>query len=237
MLPRLTFILSLAIYGSPLTIREKLPNGLYKLYYNEIGEEVYDLITDDITNLTSSLPSRSKRKNAEKLQDESNARSDHCVFCGCGFNMDRGDTDAANAGLAGWAASSPRLDGHMGEFMVSNSAIAFVCNYGGQAVTIPSNIVGDEARAVTYACGLYVAGTARIYGYERLDFGYMNHAPGHDICGDVELSDAQDCDGSDKCCQCHKDCRTNCENGWTGIGESLCLVSCVHACCHCPNMD
>ena len=95
MLQRLIVILSLAICGSSLTIREKLPNGLYKLYYNKIGEEVYDLITDDITNLTSSLPSLSKRKNAKQLQDESDARSDHWIFCGCGFNMDRGVTDAA----------------------------------------------------------------------------------------------------------------------------------------------
>lgn len=231
MLASSVFILSLAAIGSSFTLPAGLSNGLYKAYYNAAGESVYELVTTDTTSLPPALPERGySRSKGQAVAKRWNSLQ---TWCGCANPMNAGDTNVANAGLANWAASSPVLGGDTAEFVIQNTAVAFVCNYDGGSVNVPSNLVSNNAPDISYACGNFIAGTSQLEGFAHFDYGYMNYFSGLNMCENAESAPAETCPNSaaGSCdCLCVDACQTDCENGFTGIAEAACYASCVNTC-------
>lgn len=187
MLSQSCLILGLAAIGSSFTLPDGLPNGSYRAYYNEAGEQVHELISETTLNTTySPLPKRDPSLAARQGSLE--------TWCGCGDSMNTADTNNANAGLGDQVASYPLIEPGNAFFTISNTAVAFVCNVDDKSANIPTDAVTSGSWYVSQACGLFIAGTSRIQWPEALDYGYMNYRSGLNFCEDAQGSASSTCD-------------------------------------------
>ncbi|KAJ5623967.1 hypothetical protein N7510_000276 [Penicillium lagena] len=187
MIAKSFLIFGLAAIGSSFSFPDDLPNGSYRAYYNEAGEEVHELIEASVFNSTSSLPALPKRQYSQSKRDSIQ------TWCGCDNSMNAGDTNVANAGLADQAAAYPTIWPGTAFYTIQNTAVAFVCNVDDKSANIPTDVVSTGSWDISAACGLFYAGTSRIQWPEALDYGYMNYAPGLEFCQDAEESTSSTC--------------------------------------------
>ena len=192
-------LLGLAAIASSFILPNGAANGLYRAYYNDAGEEVHEPI--DLGSFenaaTSSLPvvSNAPRSKRQEPQVKRNVET----WCGCGIQMNVGDTNVANQRLASQAQSGSRIPIMPGTsvYSIQNTAVAFACSIGPKYAFIDANVVSDYAWQITQACGWWVAGTARQNTYnpgaQVLDYGYMNYWSGLNFCGNAEESQAHSC--------------------------------------------
>lgn len=190
MLSKTLLILGLAAIGSSFTLREGLPDGFYRAYYNDAGEEVHELVSASALNTTSSLLALPKREDSRSERHTIATRSETPLgyWCGCDNPMNAYDTNMANAGMDNLVASYPLIQPGEGFFIIHNTAAAFVCNVDDKSSNIPTDVVTTWSQTVTNYCGLFYAGTVRIQWTAALDYGYMNYEPGLDFCDQAESS-------------------------------------------------
>jgi hypothetical protein len=201
MLAKSLLALSFAATVCSFTLPEGLPNGAYRAYYNDAGEEVHEPV---VVNLSApqTLPKRSySQSKRDTIQ----------TWCGCAFPMNAGDTNIANQGLADQAASYPEVDPGMAYYTIQNTAVAFVCNVDDKTANIPQDVVSTGSWDVTQACGLFYAGTSRIQWPEALDYGYMNYFDNLDFCGAAEVAKEHSCCNPGS--RTYASCPDNCCNG------------------------
>lgn len=204
MLARSLFLaLSLAATGLSFTLPEGLPNGAYRAYFNEAGEEVHEPV---LVNTTA--PEVLSKRDDDYSQQSKRATIQ--TWCGCDKPMNAGDTNIANQGLANQAASYPEVDPGMAYYTIQNTAVAFVCNVDDKTANIPQDVVITGAWDVSYACGLFYAGTSRIQWPEALDYGYMNYYDNEDFCGHAQEAKTGSCCNPGS--QTYQSCPDNCCN-------------------------
>lgn len=206
MLFKLILLLSLAAIGTSFTLPKGLANGIYLASYNDAGEEVHQSIgPNPFENATESeLPvlnaprSERERRRLSKRNFE--------TWCGCGINMNTGDTNVANAGLANAIASRTVINPGQLIYVRQNTVVAFLWydvwspdwNKGMTSITLPeyrSLWVPYFDQVITEACGLFIPGTARLLGDTPLDLGYMNYdgMDAVDVASYAEESTAHSC--------------------------------------------
>ncbi|OBT94078.1 hypothetical protein VE01_07083 [Pseudogymnoascus verrucosus] len=174
----------LAALGSAFTLPGDLANGLYEVSYNEVGEEVHRLVKTDFESTYVTL-------DHTKRGAVGNSRQ---TWCGCAFPMNAGDTNIANQRIADYASSSPQLGAGAARYAIQNSAVSFICNFSAvSSITVPSNLVSNNAVDISYNCGNFIAGTSRMRPYEHTDYGYMNYSSGLNFCGAAEFSKQGTC--------------------------------------------
>jgi hypothetical protein len=128
------FLLSITIslasvlpLAAAFTLPAGLPSGNYAAYYNTSGHEVHVRASElDRRDVGSYSPAhRAKRSDTnfiEKRQDLGD--SGYSTYCGCGFNLDHGDCDAAVAGLE--AQFPGTLDGGLAWYTIHNSVVVSI---------------------------------------------------------------------------------------------------------------
>lgn len=142
----LPIALSLA-YIAPLAAAFKLPADLapgnYVAYHNKAGKETHVKASHlDRSDIGSYTPSHRAKRSAfdtlDKRQDLSEAGYE--IFCGCGFNMDHGDCDAATAGLESQFPAT--VDGGLAYYTIANSVVVstYQVDYNSLALMNPLGI-------------------------------------------------------------------------------------------------
>jgi hypothetical protein len=127
LLPVVISLASVAPLAAAFTLPAGLASGNYVAYYNALGHEVHvrasELDRRDIGNY--SPVHRAKRSDStfiEKRQDLGD--SGYTTYCGCGFNLDHGDCDAAVAGLE--AQFPGTLNGGLAWYTIHNSVVVSI---------------------------------------------------------------------------------------------------------------
>jgi hypothetical protein len=238
MLPKLVLILGLAAIGTSFTLPDGLPNGSYRAYYNEDGEEVHEPVSDVSFNTAkSSTPRRLRREGAGPQGQTLAARGAISNWCGCENPVDAYDTNTANSNLAAQVASYPLLQPGWTYYSVQNTVVAFVCNVDNKPGNVPTDVVSTGSWEVTSACGLFYAGTSRIQWPEALDYGYMNYQAGLNWCEKAEVSgDIYCCNDGSKLFADFQSCLTECRAEGFDEHGSFCGPKCVvnPQCSHAP---
>lgn len=163
-------------------------DGIYKVHRTRSGEEIHNLVrrADPSKADVSSVVAGPLAKRDTWGQ----------VYCGCGYGLDPGDTDAAVADLKGQLAGGPNgasvIAPGMSWYSIRGNTVAFVCNGDHNAkLKAWPDIVGQGLADVTAACGLYVSGsTGANYDFS---IGYMQNNGGVDFCGNALTSPAGSC--------------------------------------------
>ncbi|KAF2621065.1 hypothetical protein BU25DRAFT_355174, partial [Macroventuria anomochaeta] len=91
-------------------------------------------------------------------------RGEGHIWCGCGFNMNAGDTDAAVADLKGQLdrmASGGTIC--LAYYSIRGGTVAFACNRSDRSKRIDGDNFAGYLRAITSSCGLYIAGTYQVF--------------------------------------------------------------------------
>jgi hypothetical protein len=127
LLPIALSLASVAPLAAAFTLPAGLPSGNYAAYYNATGHEVHvrasELNRRDIGGyIPAHRAKRSKINVMEKRQDLSEAG--FSVYCGCGFNLDHGNCDAAVAGLESQFPST--LDGGLAWYTIVNNVVVSI---------------------------------------------------------------------------------------------------------------
>jgi hypothetical protein len=123
---------------------------------------------------------------------DSLSKRDDRVFCGCGFNMNKGDCDAAVANLKDQFGSGNTVPADLSWYAISGSVVAFMCNYGGEGPQWMSSAgFAGALEFITQECGEYIAGSIGDTGiYSN---GYMRYSDGLNFCANALASPASSC--------------------------------------------
>ena len=191
--------------ATAFTLPGGLEDGLYRAYYDKEGREVHE----PLVNVTTTAPDRrhtARQPEAPSLDPLDKRQADYNIYCGCGYNLDHGDCDAAVSDLSnqfGGYDGSPCvwIQADMSYYSIRGSVVAFGCNPGylGGIVQVCGQDYGDDLKVITSQCGAYVAGTFSpvLEGISErktyIDLGYMQYYAGLDFCGNAESSPVSSC--------------------------------------------
>lgn len=203
-----------------LNVPHDLPDGTYKAYIDDQGREVHELVSlpentiqAKISNATTwvtnehkleeihasmvaarSLSSLEKRGKTYDSQDYGFGDGVLEIWCGCGYNLNHGDCDAAVSDLKRQTGGGQSIAMGLAFYSIRGGVVAFSC------ATWPdsSDTYGDpfewdveeitlSLAAITKLCGWYVAGTANYMDWGATDWnspliGYMQYYNGLDFC-------------------------------------------------------
>ncbi|KAH8689829.1 hypothetical protein BGW36DRAFT_364573 [Talaromyces proteolyticus] len=216
-LAKLFGIASLTGYISALTPPKGLNDGSYRAYIDHLGREVHELValpngdkldSSEVTqfvtdeNALKTLTSRADnfspdRKTISKRYYESSQYGfgDGIldIYCGCGFNLDPGNCDAAVADLKNQVGSDAQIPMNMAWYSIRGNVVAFACtrpesidNYNKPSDS-DANYLTISYEDITHFCGWYVAGTAMYVPFWATEYNqpyveYMQYYDGLDFC-------------------------------------------------------
>jgi hypothetical protein len=205
----------LATMVNAWTLPANLTTGVY-LVRMENGEEVHTLMSPpDIAARSAvvktarisggaTLPRDLAPADAAEMEKRSPAltkRGGTQMHCGCGWEVDHGNCDAAVANLKGQLGYGSQISANSAWYAISNNVVAFACNQGWDGdLVIGDRDIADMAQHITDSCGWYIAGTQSWTTYDwvwnlrtAMDQGYMRYSPGDDFCAASESSSADHC--------------------------------------------
>ncbi|KAJ4305110.1 hypothetical protein N0V90_000640 [Kalmusia sp. IMI 367209] len=204
-----------ALFGLTVAQGYTLPevsDGFYGVRVDENGTEIHEQLLPGsspasdkwtfVTSFQQSGVTPSSKRDATGVSDISRRADTDCgpstglyegwgcftTWCGCGFNLNHGDTDAAVADLEAQADRLGKI-GHpyLAHYSIRGGTVAFACNpdYYEDA---PYNgwFVVRILQQVTKKCGLYVAGTSTYSDIVNENIfpliGYMQYYSGLPFC-------------------------------------------------------
>ncbi|KAF2727371.1 hypothetical protein EJ04DRAFT_517287 [Polyplosphaeria fusca] len=183
LLKTITMLGLVASHATAFRFLDDAPDGVYTIYKDANGKEVYELdaLASDIEQTANP---------ASRVIRSLNSRS--IIACGCRSGVDQNDTDNANSDLQNKVGDGGKSVPSGGSIASKKGrTVAFFCNYDGSDTTARKNEAISGASAITGACGRYIAGTIRLDGHPHLDFGYMNNI--NDFCAHAEDSSDRHC--------------------------------------------
>ena len=119
---RLSLAAALPLLASAVSgfrLPAKRVEGVYRAYYDVSGNEVHERVAD----------TAGEAANASVLSADLLGKRDTRIFCGCGFNMDTGDCDAAVADLENQFGNLNFVPPQQSFYSIRGSVVAFLCNY------------------------------------------------------------------------------------------------------------
>ncbi|CAI6330889.1 unnamed protein product [Periconia digitata] len=176
-----------AVSASSWKIPTGATNGIYSAHLDAAGVEVHTKLRE--------IPTPSVKKS---LTRGLSRRYEGQIFCGCGYNMDPGNCNAAvdsmKDGLRNEDGVFSYIPGHMAFYAIRNNVVAFACNRGDGSYPLGANSFGADLAEITRYCGLYIAGSyQRAPDYAALITGYMRYSDGDDFCAASTGSGAGNC--------------------------------------------
>ncbi|KAJ6443605.1 Indoleamine 2,3-dioxygenase [Purpureocillium lavendulum] len=182
-------LVALAAGAIAAVIPRDATEGVYVVSRDESGNEIHTRIAEPITSASevrSILDGNGELYGRDDWLANENTH-EYKTWCGCGFTMSKGDTDAAVAALKAQAGSGFTYP-HLSIYSIRGNVVAFACKSDGvsKGWTSSSNI-GNLVKKVTDNCGKYVPGSAHQEqsndGSSTSDIGYMRWYSGLDFCG------------------------------------------------------
>lgn len=182
-LPKLILYAGMLRAATSFTIPEGTANGVYSVHTDESGIDIHTPLSD--------LPDPAfvERNAQEELvytSRHSKRENGYWVDCGGTKNMNRGDTDAANADLDRQCGKGTWVGGRQNYYAIRGNVVAFFCNFN-NALSGSRRCFdwkrGQESAAITKKCGLYNSGWTRteVTGTDNYSYGY-DSAQSH-FCG------------------------------------------------------
>ncbi|KFZ17813.1 hypothetical protein V501_01556 [Pseudogymnoascus sp. VKM F-4519 (FW-2642)] len=181
---------AMATVAQAFVVPSGTANGVYAVTISEDGKEVHTKISDS-TNIQSIQPDDVTTVN--KLGDLER-RGNGRIWCGCGFNMDPGNCDAAVESLVAQMGPSIVNPG-LSYYSIHDNVVAFACNRNPSTGWL---LIGDQYRdalaRITGSCGRYIAGATQ-FGDDgkELISGYARWREGDDFCASSTSSPANRC--------------------------------------------
>ncbi|KFY35052.1 hypothetical protein V494_06252 [Pseudogymnoascus sp. VKM F-4513 (FW-928)] len=162
---------ALATVAQAFVIPSGTTNGVYAVTIGEDGQEVHTKISDS-TNIESIHPD-----NIETVSDGSDIerREPGRIWCGCGFNMNRGHCDRAVERLV--AQMRPSIvNAGLSFYSIEYDVVTFACNRGSENWLLIGSQYREAIAGITRSCGQYIAGATQfgdngkelILGYARI---------------------------------------------------------------------
>ncbi|CAO2651778.1 Nn.00g000610.m01.CDS01 [Neocucurbitaria sp. VM-36] len=159
-------------------------DGVYGVSVREDGTEVHTKISE--RDPTSATP-YNEVSAFEKRQNDR-------IWCGCGFNMNPGNCDAAVADLKKQMKPS-LVKPKMSFYSIRGDVVAFACNRSPNRnwLLVESNYANALAR-ITGACGRYIAGSTEFGDpNQALIVGYQRYTNGDRFCDSATSSPSYHC--------------------------------------------
>ncbi|KAL6808686.1 hypothetical protein J3E69DRAFT_378303 [Trichoderma sp. SZMC 28015] len=181
---KITAALSLAALARAFTIPSGTPDGVYAISTGEDGTTVHTKISSP-SNIKYDLASVAPR--ALEPRDQG-------IYCGCGFNLDPSNCDAAVADLKTQLPGAHIYEG-TSYYSIRGNVVAFVCvpyTDPGVWTDISPDQYGQALATITAHCGRYIAG-AMFTGYSIEYVGYAQWYDGYDFCKHATDSSSTHC--------------------------------------------
>jgi hypothetical protein len=192
--------LAMALLSQALIIPSDITaDGVYQVVARDDGSEVHTKIADvpDLSNITLTQNSAldvAAQSSSQEVDNVLNGRSNGQNWCGCGYNMNTGDCDAAVADLKHQFGSINKVGPYLSFYSIRGGVVAFVCNtYSGSSFYTSGDTLGREFAAITNACGRYIAGSRDMGTSAPTIVGYMRYRNGLDFCRDSTSSPSNHC--------------------------------------------
>ncbi|KAF3922131.1 hypothetical protein AA313_de0206012 [Arthrobotrys entomopaga] len=180
-------VLALAVASTKaIAIPNNLSEGVYQTYTDENGKVITEKLDTRLTTVGGTSSPSSPLK-----------RSPDYYFCGCGFNMNPGNTDAAVADIKnqlnniGFNGTPPGRSVYSIRGDGNQRVVAFLCNRDSANWAVLGNQFGGYLAEITGRCGRYIAGTYS--NNNKYVAGYMRYGDGLDFCGASTTSPAHSC--------------------------------------------
>ncbi|KAH7371950.1 hypothetical protein BKA66DRAFT_572518 [Pyrenochaeta sp. MPI-SDFR-AT-0127] len=181
----LASLLALAASAQAWVIPEGSTDGSYSVTINENGVETH-------TKLAESDAEILYLNESDLSSDALQRRGRDQVWCGCGFNMNPGNCDAAVADLKNQLSNL--IPSGTAFYSIRGDVVAFACNRGSSNWIMNGNAYGEQLVHITNLCGRYIAGSRQAGEDNRaLIVGYMRYSNGADFCGASTSSPANHC--------------------------------------------
>ncbi|KAH7385582.1 hypothetical protein DE146DRAFT_667605 [Phaeosphaeria sp. MPI-PUGE-AT-0046c] len=182
---KLTAFFALAASIQAWVIPEGAANGVYAVTRDADGKDVH-------TRIDQAESALEERDADYKLERRFYGQ----IFCGCGFTLNRGNTDSAvaklKAQLGGGAGAV--IPAHQSFYSITNDVVAFVCSRNDGNGRLPASVLTPELAAITSQCGLYIAGAREIGSRDGAAIvGYQRYKNGDNFCATSTSSSADHC--------------------------------------------
>lgn len=162
-------------------------DGIYQVRRSANGAEVHSSLSPAPIQRRTSPSIPASHQLAKREDSWGN------TYCGCGFDLNHADTDAAVADLkAQLTADGKYIEPGLSYYSIRGGVVAFACNLDHQAILhVWEDVITQAAGQITNACGEYVAGSEG--GHFDFAIGYMRSGPNVDFCGGALTSPANSC--------------------------------------------
>ncbi|KAK8078728.1 hypothetical protein PG994_002535 [Apiospora phragmitis] len=197
----LPFLSVLAGSATAFTFPQGQIDGNYRAYVDSNATEVHvNLDTGAVYTIPAAQRAKPLLEAAapvDKRQTDAGGGGDmphNKWHCGCGFNLNHGDCDAAVADMEhqlGDGYPGAAIDEHMSYYSIRGSVVAFVCAYS-VGFGYHGSDFANAAAGITGRCGWYIAGTMTT-AIEGGNVGYMRYSPGLDFCRNADTAQATHC--------------------------------------------
>lgn len=178
-------VATLAVKAVAFRVPEGTPDGFYRAYMKD-GVEIHEPVSPvDMKAVNTD------NKTVATVQPRYD--SDWSTWCGCGWDVNPADTDAAVADLMYQLRDRQYIPTGQAFYSIRGSVVAFDCSLG-FGMTEDSSNVARAISKVKERCGSYTAGTAHFASTDRWGnwIGYMR-SPVQDFCAGSTTSPADHC--------------------------------------------
>jgi len=213
---RIILASALAAFATAAMLAPDLPDGVYIAEVDEHGVEVHTRLTiDDLPPLSWTYDPQSTISDSKAASlaqphpsNKTIEKRNRCNFspsepgdanCGCGFNVDHGNCDAAVADLSNQIGAGVKTKLGLNYYSIRGNVVAFMCPFWDKGYTVPSTGVSSAASWITQHCGPYVAGTwspstdGLLHLADGYSIGYMQYFSGLDFCSQALADDWSCC--------------------------------------------
>ncbi|KID95092.1 hypothetical protein MAJ_08929, partial [Metarhizium majus ARSEF 297] len=169
---------AIATVAQAFVIPSHTANGVYAVTIGADGKEVHTKISDS-ASIQSIQPGGVTPVNKPGDLERREAGR---IWCGCGFNMDPGNCDAAVESLVAQMGSI--VNPGMSYYSIHDNVVAFACNRSpNRGWFLIGNQYRDALARITASCGRYIAGATQS-GDDGQDLisGYARWREGDDFC-------------------------------------------------------
>ncbi|KAF9696718.1 hypothetical protein EKO04_005159 [Ascochyta lentis] len=190
-LSSLLVLLPVALTAS-YVIPQDTPDGVYRTYLDESGNEVHERIGDGVpignaVALRDIVTPQFSNEKRQRIWD---------TACGCGIGLDHGSTDAAVQDLKNQIGPNNRNQNDINYYSIRGGVVAFSCLDDAWWTTTESGYLTNAYSTITARCGWYIAGTAELSpdgAAEPSVVGYMRYTNGLDFCRNAWASNRASC--------------------------------------------
>ncbi|KAF1847773.1 uncharacterized protein K460DRAFT_414455 [Cucurbitaria berberidis CBS 394.84] len=182
-------VCALLTLAGAFVIPSDVSDGVYEVVTREDGTEVHNKISSspEIKRDPTGVTPFNKVGALERRQNDR-------IWCGCGFNMNPGNCDAAVADLKNQMKPS-FVNAGQSFYSIRGDVVAFACNRSPNRswLLVASNYANALGR-ISGSCGRYIAGATEFGDPgQALIVGYQRYARGDNFCAASTSSPANHC--------------------------------------------